>query len=114
MAGYVPYNPNPKGDRVGDCTVRAICKALDLSWPAAYAGLAAKGYEMSDMPSSNAVWARICDLTDLCETSSPWSARTATPLAISPGIIQPELSSWHCAAMLSASATAAFSTAGTL
>lgn len=53
---YVPYNPNPKGSRVGDCTVRALSKALDKSWAAVYAGLAAKGYEMADMPSSNTVW----------------------------------------------------------
>ena len=26
------YNPNPKGACVGDCTVRAISKALNQSW----------------------------------------------------------------------------------
>lgn len=26
------YNPNPCGCRVGDCTVRAICKATGESW----------------------------------------------------------------------------------
>lgn len=29
---YVPYNPNPCGLSTGDCTVRAISKALDISW----------------------------------------------------------------------------------
>lgn len=29
--GLVFYNPNPTGKRVGDCTVRAISKALGQS-----------------------------------------------------------------------------------
>lgn len=29
---YVPFNPNPYFQRVGDCSVRAICKALDKKW----------------------------------------------------------------------------------
>ena len=53
---YEQYNPNPKGSRVGDCTVRAISKALDKSWEASFAGLTAKAYELCDMPSSNTVW----------------------------------------------------------
>lgn len=56
MPGYVNYNPNPKGARVGDCTVRAISKAFGLSWESAYAALVAAGFERYDMPSSDAVW----------------------------------------------------------
>nr|DAZ20368.1 MAG TPA: hypothetical protein [Caudoviricetes sp.] len=26
------YNPNPAGNRVGDCAVRAICKATGFDW----------------------------------------------------------------------------------
>ena len=56
MPGYVYYNPNPRHRfGVGDCTVRAISKALNLSWNAAYIDLAVQGYLMADMPSSNAV-----------------------------------------------------------
>lgn len=29
---YQHYNPNPAGARVGDCTVRALCKATGKSW----------------------------------------------------------------------------------
>lgn len=29
---YTHYNPNPAQKSVGDCTVRAISKALDQSW----------------------------------------------------------------------------------
>lgn len=54
--GYAEYNPNPAGKSVGDCTVRAISKALDQTWEETYAGICLQGFEMKDMPSSNAVW----------------------------------------------------------
>lgn len=51
------YNPNPvRSDGVGDCAVRAIAKALGLSWEEAFARLAYNAYLMGDMPSSDAVW----------------------------------------------------------
>ena len=50
------YNPNPMGKTVGDCTVRAVSKALGKSWDETYVGLALQGYLMGDMPSANAVW----------------------------------------------------------
>ena len=53
---WVQYNPNPAGKSVGDCAVRAVAKALDVDWGTAYAMIAAKGFELSDMPSSNSVW----------------------------------------------------------
>lgn len=56
MSRYIPYNPNPSGKQVGDCTVRALSKALNQSWEQTYAGLTAYGFMMSDMPSANSVW----------------------------------------------------------
>lgn len=53
---YVMYNPNPIAANVGDCTVRALAKALDLSWEDAYVKLCANGFQMGDMPSSDIVW----------------------------------------------------------
>lgn len=53
------YNPNPISVHVGDCVVRALCKALDKSWEAVYAELMLFGFQMCDMPSSNRVWAAI-------------------------------------------------------
>ena len=50
------YNANPLGKSVGDCTVRAISKALDKRWDEIYIGLCDTGLQMCDMPSSNAVW----------------------------------------------------------
>lgn len=53
---YRDWNPNPTGKNVGDCTVRAIAKAMEQDWASTYIGLALQGLMMSDMPSANAVW----------------------------------------------------------
>lgn len=53
------YNPNPFQRNVGDCSVRAITKALDLDWGTAYIMIAVQGYAMSDMPSSDSVWGAV-------------------------------------------------------
>lgn len=53
---YEYYNPNPTGKNVGDCTVRALTKALRQDWEQTYLGLAIYGFMMRDMPSANAVW----------------------------------------------------------
>lgn len=53
---YIDYNANPMHRKVGDCTVRAISKALKQSWEHTYTELAVQGLLMYDMPSSNAVW----------------------------------------------------------
>lgn len=53
---YQYYNPNKRNRNiVGDCTIRAISKALGISWETAYIDLAMQGYFHGDMPSSNAV-----------------------------------------------------------
>ena len=53
---YVYYNPNPLKLSVGDCTVRAISCALNLSWKRTYLSLSIQGFLMYDMPSANRVW----------------------------------------------------------
>ena len=53
------HNPNPKGKLVGDCTVRAVSAALDISWEEAYDLIADAGYKMADMPSSDSVWGAV-------------------------------------------------------
>ena len=52
---YVEYNPNPVGRKVGDCAVRAVAKALNMGWEAAYIALTINGLQMGDLPNSNAV-----------------------------------------------------------
>lgn len=53
---YVFYNPNPNNLRVGDCVVRALCKALNKEWETAYIEVACQGLKYYDMPSANYVW----------------------------------------------------------
>lgn len=53
------FNGNPTGRRVGDCAVRAVSVALNISWEDAYALIAAAGFAMGDMPSSNSVWGAV-------------------------------------------------------
>ena len=53
---YVFYNPNPKNQRVGDCAVRAVSKAIGKDWTDTYIGLCSEGLALRDMPSSNYVW----------------------------------------------------------
>lgn len=53
---YEYFNPNPKQKLVGDCVIRSIAKATDKTWEDVYLDIMQKGFEMKDMPSSNAVW----------------------------------------------------------
>lgn len=55
---FIPTNPNPKNARVGDCVVRAIAIATNKSWEEVYTRLSVYGFQMCDMPSSNAVWGK--------------------------------------------------------
>lgn len=45
---YIEFQNNPCGRKVGDCAVRAISKALDVSWESAYIMLAMNGLQMCD------------------------------------------------------------------
>ena len=56
---YIHYNPNPTGRYVGDCSIRAIAKALNIEWDKAYKIVNDKGFEMGDMPSSDSVWGSV-------------------------------------------------------
>lgn len=53
---YRFYNPNPAGQRVGDCTIRAIVKATGKSWDEVYISTALQGYIMANMADANVVW----------------------------------------------------------
>ena len=53
---YRPYNPNPKRARIEDCAVRALSKALNMSWDDVYSELTAQGFIMKDMPHAIKVW----------------------------------------------------------
>lgn len=53
------YNPNPISIKTIDCSVRALCKALDKNWEAVYVELVLQGFLMCTMPSSNSVWGSV-------------------------------------------------------
>ncbi len=53
---FVEFMNNPVGRRVGDCSVRAVAKALGIDWESAYIMLVANGFAMGDMPSADSVW----------------------------------------------------------
>lgn len=53
---WIKYNPNPvRSDPVGDCTVRALSKALDTDWEKAHVMLDYNSFMMGDISNSNAV-----------------------------------------------------------
>lgn len=56
MNMFIKYNANPYHKLVGDCTVRAISKALNQNWDDTYLGIALEGYIRKDMPDGNAIW----------------------------------------------------------
>lgn len=57
---YQYYQPNPiRNDPVGDCTVRALSKALGIDWEKAHVMLDYSSYMMGDVSNSNAVLAAV-------------------------------------------------------
>ena len=59
MSSWIYYNPSPTARNVGDCSVRAVAKALNTDWETAYALTALNGYLMGDIPSSDSVWGAV-------------------------------------------------------
>ena len=53
---YQYFNPNPLKKNVGDCVIRALAKALNVTWREAYIKLTLYGLEKCDIPSSNSLW----------------------------------------------------------
>lgn len=56
---WIYWNPNPCGRNVGDCSVRAVAKALGISWEEAYILIVSAGFQMCDVLSSNSVWGAV-------------------------------------------------------
>ena len=53
------YNPNPCGRRVGDCTVRAITKALNVDWETASIYAVIQQNRDADIFTKNYVWGNL-------------------------------------------------------
>ena len=58
MSRWQQYNPNTRRSSVGDCTVRAICKATGQDWDTVYTHLCFYGFICKDMPLANDVWGK--------------------------------------------------------
>ena len=71
MARWVYFNPNPEGKRVGDCAVRALCKALDQDWEQVYTGLCLAGFVLGDLPSADRVWGAYLRRHGFCRHALP-------------------------------------------
>ena len=58
---YEFYNPNPVRPEggAGDCAIRAISKALNVSWEKAYVMLSLNGFLMGEIPNSDLVWGSV-------------------------------------------------------
>ncbi len=54
------YNPNPLGKRVGDCVIRAISAAENLSWFDAYDVLTHYGRLLGNLPNATMYGALSC------------------------------------------------------
>lgn len=67
------YNPNPTGRAVGDCSVRAVAKALDTDWETAYLLATNAGFNMCDMPSSDAVTSAVLRQNGFKRANFPYS-----------------------------------------
>ena len=74
MAEFVSYNANPDGNRVGDCTIRAISAFLGKSWEETYIGIALTGFIMRDMPSADSVWGSYLRQNGCCRYTIPNTA----------------------------------------
>lgn len=53
---YVYFNNNPREKNTGDCVIRAVSKALGVSWLQAYMDLYVLGMQLGDLANSDAVW----------------------------------------------------------
>lgn len=68
---YTFFQPNPCGRNVGDCAVRAIAKALNIDWEAAFELIATNAFQMGDMPSSDSVWGSVLRQNGFYRTAIP-------------------------------------------
>ena len=71
MNVWVYYNPSPSGRNVGDCSVRAVAKALNVDWETAYALIASAGFLMNDVMSSNSVWGSVLRMNGFMRSAIP-------------------------------------------
>lgn len=68
---WIRYNPNPTGRSVGDCSIRAVAKALGIDWETSFNLISDNAYAMGDMPSSDSVWGAVLRQNGFYRSSIP-------------------------------------------
>ena len=58
---WLEFNPNPKRKRTGDCAIRAVAAALDVSWDDSYILLCLQGLADKDLPNTDAGWGAVLE-----------------------------------------------------
>lgn len=56
---FIEYNPNPTGAKTRDCAIRAVARALEISWEDAFALIASNAYQMGNMMDMDYVWGSV-------------------------------------------------------
>lgn len=69
--GYAYLNLNPHNRRVGDCVIRAIAKAMNMSWEDVAIDLSMMMVTEKDIISSNALWGKYLELNGFERRSLP-------------------------------------------
>lgn len=73
---YVFFNNNPLGRKtVGDCSVRAVSKALDISWDEAHDLLAYMSKKMGTIMNDNDVISAVLRMHGFYKENLPWTCR---------------------------------------
>lgn len=67
---YKYFNPNKKRE-TEDCTIRAICKALNIGWQTAFDWLSAYAKKHWDMMHKNFVWGELLEDHGFIRTPLP-------------------------------------------
>lgn len=56
---WIPKNNNPCGRNTGDCAIRAVAIALDITWEQSFLLIAKNAFEMCDVLASDATWGSV-------------------------------------------------------
>lgn len=59
LMSYIYYNPNPVKNNTRDCAIRAVAKALGISWEKSFGMIASMAYQMGETMDANAVWGAV-------------------------------------------------------
>ena len=69
---FIEYNPNPIArNDTGDCVIRAVSKALNISWEEAYIRLCISGFAMGDLPNSDSVFGAVLRMNGFKKKALP-------------------------------------------